>query len=215
MAACLAVGGSFAIGRRLAARRRVDRVAVSVCLAIVLPLAVVAAVGFATRPPSLADRELESPSVPYTFKYPGSWRQDSPRDVPQVPGERWVTAVSKQTDGDVKQGLIVVATDDVSPDRLLNWMLSSDQGGAHIVAKRRTSVAGYPALTVEYERAPGRGFRSRTGMFVGGTAFVFTCVLEEEPEQARAGCDKVLDTFAIKGDSPFEDSGAPPAARLD
>jgi hypothetical protein len=197
MAALVAAGGSFAIGRGLARRGRADRTAVLVCLAVVIPLTGFTAGGAATRPGSVADKRLADHSLPYTFSYPGSWSRDPARDVPQDPDEHWVAAVSRQTNGNVRQGVVVVATNSVSPGALMSWMLSPAQDGAHVAGRRKRTVGGHEALTVAYEREPGRGFRSRTGLFVGDTAFVITCVFEEDPERAQAGCEKVLDSFAF------------------
>jgi hypothetical protein len=207
MAACVSAGGCLAVGRGLVRRGRADRTAVLVCLAVVIPLTGFAAGGAATRPGSVADKRLADPSLPYTFSYPGSWSRDPAEDVPQDPDERWVAAVSKQTNGNVRRGVVVVATNSVSPGALMSWMLNPEQDGAHVAGRRKRTVGGHEALTVAYEREPGRGFSSRTGLFVGDTAFVVTCVLEEDPERAEAGCEKVLASFAFTG----EDS-APGAA---
>jgi hypothetical protein len=207
MSAFVAGGGSFAIGRGLARRGRADRAAVGICLAVAIPLMAFTAAGAAMRPGSVSDKRLADPSLPYSFSYPGSWARDSAKDVAQEPGERWVAAVSKQIEGPVRQGVIVVASDSVSPGGLMSWMLNPEPDGGQVAGHRKRTVGGHDALTVEYERQPGRAVRSRTGLFLGDTAFVITCVLEEDPEHARAGCEKVLDSFAFKNQD-----GAPVAA---
>jgi hypothetical protein len=205
MAGGVAAGGAIAIGYGLVQRARADRAALVLCMAAAVPLAAFAAVAALVRPGTPADKQLDDPSVPYTFTYPGTWSQDTEHDMAfALEGdELWATAVSLPTEESVKQGVMVVAAR-VPPAAIFAWLYQPEQNGAHVSGKGSRMVAGRDALWAEYERAPGHGFRSRTVFYAGNVAFVVTCVLEREPEKARAGCEKVLDSFA------FTNEDAPP-----
>jgi hypothetical protein len=208
MAACLAGGGASAIGRELARRGRADRAAASICLAIVLPLAAFAAVAALTRPTAPPDKRFTDPSLPYSFSYPGYWSPESPDKVVTPPRTGLGAEVSKRRDGNMTNGVVVFATI-ISAQSLLTWLHATGDSGVHVVHDERRTVAGHEALTVDYQRRPGVPFQSRTAFFVGRTAFVIVCVVDQEPELAKTGCRKVLGSFAIEGDSPFEGTGAP------
>ena len=179
----------------------------AVFLGIVILLAVFAAVGAVVKPRAPADKHFADPSVAYTSSYPGYWSAESPEQVAVPPRAGLGAEVSKRRDGNMRNGVIVFAT--IAPPRsLLAWLHDTAGSGVHVVHDERRTVAGHEALTVDYQRRPGVPFQSRTAFFVGRTAFVIVCVVDQEPELAGQGCKKVLETFAIKGDSQFEGPGA-------
>jgi hypothetical protein len=175
-------------------RRGTDGLAIVLVTLVTVPLAALAIGGWRhTHPP---DKQVQG--QPYTFRYPGYWKPNPHMDsVATQQNLGYVTALGARTTPDPGQGVLVVAFVPESQAALEDWIRKASPG-VRVVNERTTRLAGDDALLVDYERRPGKAFQSQTAVMYGGMAYVVTCFLELESEEARAGCQKVLDTFRFR-----------------
>ena len=191
----IAVLAGFSFVRGLVAheelRRGADAVSIVLVTLVTVPLTALGLGGYAhTHPP---DKQLHSAELPYTFEYPGTWERDPQPDTGGFAGVDefvYATAVGRRA----LPTVLVMAFVPASRSALEDWVRLSG-AGVRTANERRVQMAGRPAIMVDYEIQPGKPFQSQAAVMRGGVAYVVTCTLDFEPDEAREGCQKAIDTF--------------------
>lgn len=143
------------------------------------------------------DKRFHDPTMPYTFSYPGGWERDPPQDLPPHDSRvGYMAAVSKQVATNVTQGVLVYAFQVTRPWSPRNWARTLRDPDERIYGERRLSVSGQPALQVDFGRG-GPPSHTRTVLLDGRNTFVIECITIEDFEEARKGCEQVLETFRL------------------
>ncbi len=194
-AVALLAGISFVRGlvTREELRRGADALSIVLVTLVTVPLAALGLGGYRhTHPP---DKGVRSEALPYTFDYPSTWKPNPGMDSVAVQRNLgYATALGARTTPDPGQGVLVVAFVPKSRASLADWVRTAGPG-VSVANERTIELADGPALMVDYEHEPGKPFQSQAAVMRDGVAYVVTCFVELEPEEARAGCQKVLDTF--------------------
>jgi hypothetical protein len=204
LAGLIAILGGFTFVRGLAAREQArpgaDPVAVLLVTFVTVPLAALTIGGYAhTHPP---DKHVSDPRLPYSFTYPGTWEPDPPEDLagPQTSGYSYVVGVSKQVETSVTQGVLVRMFQHDRPGTLhaetREWLR---QEAAHIVSDRSLAIDGRRAFRIDYELGRGNPHGAEIMAVQGNIVYWIACVYKEDPGFSRRACDKVVETFDIKG----------------
>lgn len=185
-AIALLAGISFVRGlvTREELRRGADAVSIVLVTLVTVPLAALGLGGYRhTHPP---DKQLRSAELPYTFDYPGTWERDPQPDTGGFGGiYEFVdaTAVGRRA----LPTVLVMAYVPASRSALEDWVRLAG-AGVRTANERTVQMAGRPAIMVDYEIQPGKPIQSQAAVIRDGVAYVVTCVLEFEPDEAREGC---------------------------
>lgn len=202
LASAIAVLGTVTFVRGLVVREEStpspDLVSVTLVTLVTVPLAVLAFGGYLHAYPQ--DKPVRDRGLPYAFAYPGQWEPDPPEDLPKERGTSYTAGVSKQVEGTVAEGVLVRVFGYRRPERLGNFMRQQlRQQGFTVVAQRRIDIDGRPAFRIEFERPRGTPQGTQVMAVDGDDVYWITCVHTQNVERARAGCDRVIDSFQIIG----------------
>ena len=212
----IAVLAGFSFVRGLVAheelRRGADAFSIVLVTLVTVPLTALGLGGYAhTHPP---DKQLRAAELPYTFEYPGAWERDPQPDTGGFAGDyEFVDATAVGRRG--LPTVLVMAYVPPSRSALEEWVRLAGTG-TRTVNERTVQMAGRPAIMVDYEieAQPGKPFQAQAAVMRGRVAYVVTCVLDFEPDEAREGCQQVIDTFRFTAGpaSPAAPGTAAPAA---
>jgi hypothetical protein len=202
LALAIAALGTVSFVRGLVVREEstpgTDLVSVTLVTLVTVPLAVLAFGGYLHANPP--DKHLQSRGLPYAFTYPGQWEPDPPEDLPEPQNAAYIAGVSKQVEGTVTQGVLVQVFGYEHPERLDDSVRQQLREQAFtVVAQRRIEVDGRPAFRIEFERPRGTPQGTQVIAVDGDDVYWITCIHKQNVERARAGCDKVIDSFQIIG----------------
>ena len=202
LAGLIAVLGGFSFVRGLVVREEwrggSDPVCVTLVTLVTVPLAALAVGGYAHAYPP--DRQFTDPSLPYAFTYPGRWERDPQDDLPDGAAGRYMAGVSKQVTGGVTQGVLVQVFEHDRPETLDDSVRQqlSDQA-YRVTADHGIQLDGRPGFRIDFEQPTGAPYGAEIMALDGDEVYSLTCVYKEDPEYARQGCDKVVETFEIIG----------------
>jgi hypothetical protein len=201
LALAIAALGTVSFVRGLVVREEstpgTDLMSVTLVTLVTVPLAALAFGGYVHANPP--DKHLQSRGLPYAFTYPGQWEPDPPEDLPKPQNTSHIAGVSKQVEGTVTQGVLVQVFRLERPERLDDWVRQLREQTSTVTARRRIEVDGRPAYRIEYELVRGKPHGAQVMAVDGKDVYWITCVYSENLERARAGCDKVIDSFQIIG----------------
>jgi hypothetical protein len=213
LAAAIAVLGSVTFIRGLVVREEstpgTDLVSVALVTLVTVPIAALAFGGYVHANPP--DKQLRGRGLPYAFAYPGQWEPDPPQDLPESRNSAYVSGVSKQVAGGVTQGALVQVFRHDRPERLDEWVRRQlRRQGLTVAGHRGIRLDGRAGFRIDFELPGGTPQGAQVMAADGDDVYWIVCVFKENVERARAGCDKVLDSFRILG---LRDPAAPPRGR--
>jgi hypothetical protein len=201
LAVAIAVLAGFSFVRGLVMREELQRgsdpVSVLLVSLVTVPLAALALGGYMHAYPP--DKRLADPGLPYSFTYPGQWERDPDGDLPSDRGF-YTAGVSKQVEGGVTEGVLVQVFEHDRPETLDESIRQQLVEQAFTIADEREVVLdGRAGFRIDFELPAGSPYGSHVMVRDGDEIYWITCVYKENSGRAKAGCDKVLETFEITG----------------
>lgn len=202
LAVLIALLGAVSFVRGLVVRETsitgTDLLSVALVTLVTVPLGLLAFGGYIHSHP--ADKQLRDPALPYGFTYPGQWEPDPQEDLPEPDRTRYIAGVSKQVEGGVTQGALVQVFEHDRPATLDDSVRRQLREQAFSVTSQRSLlVDGRPAFRIDYESPRGTPYGAQIMAHDGNDVYWITCIHTQNVERARAGCDKVIDSFQIIG----------------